>query len=104
MLVVCNFTPVPRVGYMVGVPEGGYWKELLNSDAHEYGGSGVGQYGRRRGPPGEDSRAAVFAAADAAAAGGAVSEKSVTIGVCGGPQFSDSAQMYNSGLVSLRQG
>ena len=45
VLVVCNFTPVPRVGYMVGVPTGGYWKELLNSDAVEYGGSGIGNMG-----------------------------------------------------------
>ena len=45
MLIVCNFTPVPRVGYMVGVPSGGYWRELLNSDAREYGGSGMGNLG-----------------------------------------------------------
>jgi 1,4-alpha-glucan branching enzyme len=45
VLVVCNFTPVPRVGYMVGVPEAGYWKELLNSDGREYGGSGMGNMG-----------------------------------------------------------
>ena len=45
ILVACNFTPVPRVGYMVGVPSGGYWKELLNSDAKEYGGSGMGNMG-----------------------------------------------------------
>ena len=45
VLVVCNFTPITRVGYKVGVPVGGYWKELLNSDAHEYGGSGVGNMG-----------------------------------------------------------
>jgi len=45
VLVVCNFTPVPRLGYMVGVPTGGYWKELLNSDAREYGGSGSGNMG-----------------------------------------------------------
>ena len=45
VLVVCNFTPVPRVGYLVGVPEGGYWKEILNSDAREYGGSGSGNMG-----------------------------------------------------------
>ena len=45
VLVVCNFTPVPRVGYMVGVPAGGYWKELLNSDGREYGGSGSGNMG-----------------------------------------------------------
>jgi 1,4-alpha-glucan branching enzyme len=45
VLVACNFTPVPRVGYMVGVPAGGYWKELLNSDGQEYGGSGMGNAG-----------------------------------------------------------
>jgi 1,4-alpha-glucan branching enzyme len=45
VLVVCNFTPVSRVGYLVGVPTDGYWKELLNSDAREYGGSGVGNMG-----------------------------------------------------------
>ena len=33
ILIACNFTPVPRLGYMVGVPTGGYWKEILNSDA-----------------------------------------------------------------------
>lgn len=42
ILVVCNFTPVPRFNYSVGVPRSGFWKELLNSDAHEYGGSGLG--------------------------------------------------------------
>jgi 1,4-alpha-glucan branching enzyme len=40
-----NFTPVPRYDYRVGVPRGGFWVELLNSDAQEYGGSGVGNYG-----------------------------------------------------------
>jgi 1,4-alpha-glucan branching enzyme len=45
MLVVCNFTPVVRTNYRVGVPSGGYWKELLNSDAKEYGGSGQGNFG-----------------------------------------------------------
>jgi 1,4-alpha-glucan branching enzyme len=45
ILVVGNFTPVPRVGYRVGVPFGGYWRELLNSDAQEYGGSGMGNMG-----------------------------------------------------------
>jgi 1,4-alpha-glucan branching enzyme len=47
MLVVCNFTPVPRYYYRVGVPRGGFWKEILNSDAHEYGGSGQGNLGGR---------------------------------------------------------
>jgi 1,4-alpha-glucan branching enzyme len=45
VLIVCNFTPMVRVGYRVGVPEGGYWRELLNSDALEYGGTGVGNLG-----------------------------------------------------------
>ncbi len=45
VLVVCNFTPVPRTNYMLGVPVGGYWRELLNGDAIQYGGSGVGNYG-----------------------------------------------------------
>ncbi|UCH53611.1 MAG: 1,4-alpha-glucan branching protein GlgB, partial [Pseudomonadota bacterium] len=45
LLVVCNFTPVPRENYRVGVPRGGYWQERLNSDAPLYGGSGVGNYG-----------------------------------------------------------
>ena len=45
LLVVCNFTPVIRYDYRVGVPAGGYWKEVLNSDAGEYGGSGHGNLG-----------------------------------------------------------
>ena len=45
ILIACNFTPVPRLGYMVGVPTGGYWKELLNSDGREYGGSDIGNAG-----------------------------------------------------------
>jgi 1,4-alpha-glucan branching enzyme len=43
--VICNFTPVPRLEYRLGVPQGGYWKELLNSDAPMYGGSGMGNLG-----------------------------------------------------------
>ena len=45
VLFVCNFTPVPRLDEPVGVPAGGYWREVLNSDAREYGGSGVGNAG-----------------------------------------------------------
>jgi 1,4-alpha-glucan branching enzyme len=45
ILVTCNYTPVPRTGYRVGVPHGGYWRELLNSDARDYGGSGMGNLG-----------------------------------------------------------
>jgi 1,4-alpha-glucan branching enzyme len=45
ILVVCNFTPTVHHNYRVGVPEGGYWAELLNSDATDYGGSGQGNLG-----------------------------------------------------------
>ena len=45
VLVVCNFTPVTHFNYRVGVPHPGFWRELLNSDAREYGGSGQGNLG-----------------------------------------------------------
>lgn len=45
VLVVAHFTPVVREGYRVGVPFPGFWQELLNSDAKEYCGSGVGNLG-----------------------------------------------------------
>jgi 1,4-alpha-glucan branching enzyme len=45
LLVVLNYTPVVRVNYRVGVPRGGQWREILNSDATVYGGSGMGNYG-----------------------------------------------------------
>ena len=45
VLVVLNYTPILRASYRVGVPRGGRWKEILNSDAAVYGGSGVGNYG-----------------------------------------------------------
>jgi len=45
LLAICNFTPVPRYHYRVGVPDPGYWQELLNSDAKDYGGSGHGNLG-----------------------------------------------------------
>jgi len=45
MIIVCNFTPVHRFNYRVGAPCGGYWRELLNSDSTEYGGSGHGNLG-----------------------------------------------------------
>jgi 1,4-alpha-glucan branching enzyme len=45
VVVVCNFTPVPRQPYRVGVPLAGWWRELLNSDAVEYGGTGWGNLG-----------------------------------------------------------
>lgn len=45
LLVVCNFTPVLRQNYRVGVPRGGFWQEALNSDAEDYGGSHQGNLG-----------------------------------------------------------
>jgi 1,4-alpha-glucan branching enzyme len=45
LLVVCNFTPIVRENYLVGVPSSGYWHEVLNSDTELYGGSGVGNFG-----------------------------------------------------------
>jgi 1,4-alpha-glucan branching enzyme len=51
VLAVCNFTPVPRHNYRIGVPRGGYWRELLNSDAPAYGGSGVGNCGGAEATP-----------------------------------------------------
>ena len=45
LLFVCNFTPVVRQNYRVGVPRQGFWKEILNSDAPLYGGSGQGNFG-----------------------------------------------------------
>jgi len=45
LVCVCNFSPVPRPGYRVGLPREGEWREVLNTDAAEYGGSGVGNAG-----------------------------------------------------------
>jgi 1,4-alpha-glucan branching enzyme len=45
ILVGCNFTPIPRNQYRIGVPRGGYWQEILNSDADSYWGSGLGNKG-----------------------------------------------------------
>jgi 1,4-alpha-glucan branching enzyme len=41
LVFVCNFTPVPRHGYRLGVPYAGIYEEILNSDASCYGGSGL---------------------------------------------------------------
>jgi 1,4-alpha-glucan branching enzyme len=51
ILVVCNFTPVTRFDYRVGAPRGGVWKEVLNSDAKEYGGSDHGNLGEVKASP-----------------------------------------------------
>jgi 1,4-alpha-glucan branching enzyme len=51
LLFVCNFTPVVRQNYRVGAPQGGFWKEVLNSDAPLYGGSGQGNFGGSNATP-----------------------------------------------------
>ena len=45
LAVACNFTPMPRANYVLGVPWGGAWRECLNSDARDYGGAGWGNLG-----------------------------------------------------------
>jgi 1,4-alpha-glucan branching enzyme len=45
VLAIANFTPVPRSGYRIGLPHKGRWKELINSDAAQYGGSNLGNMG-----------------------------------------------------------
>jgi 1,4-alpha-glucan branching enzyme len=45
LVAACNFSPVPRHGYRMGLPRGGRWREAVNTDAEVYGGSGVGNFG-----------------------------------------------------------
>ncbi len=45
LLIVSNMTPVPRTNYMLGVPLAGFWREVINSDASEFGGAGWGNLG-----------------------------------------------------------
>jgi 1,4-alpha-glucan branching enzyme len=47
-VIVTNFTPVPRLDYRIGVPDGGWYRELLNSDSSRYGGSNMGNGGGAR--------------------------------------------------------
>jgi 1,4-alpha-glucan branching enzyme len=51
VLAALNFTPVPRTDYRTGVPNGGFWREILNSDAKAYGGSGHGNMGGAQASP-----------------------------------------------------
>ena len=48
IIVICNFTPIPRYNYRVGVPESGLYKEILNSDSFYYQGSNLGNAGEIR--------------------------------------------------------
>jgi 1,4-alpha-glucan branching enzyme len=50
-VIVCNFTPVPRIGYRIGVPRAGRYRERLNTDAQDYGGGGVGNAGEVHAEP-----------------------------------------------------
>jgi 1,4-alpha-glucan branching enzyme len=45
VVAILNLTPVPRFGYRVGLPRGGYWREVLNSDSEIYGGGNLGNAG-----------------------------------------------------------
>ncbi|RJP20387.1 MAG: 1,4-alpha-glucan branching protein GlgB [Candidatus Abyssobacteria bacterium SURF_5] len=45
IVIACNFTPVPRHNYRIGIPHAGFWREILNSDSKDYGGSGQGNLG-----------------------------------------------------------
>ncbi len=45
LLVVLNFTPIPRTNYRIGVPRAGFWQEIFNSDASHYGGGNTGNQG-----------------------------------------------------------
>ena len=56
LVIACNFTPVPRRGYRVGVPLEGHWREVLNSNASVYGGTDEGNFGGRNS---EESRLTV---------------------------------------------
>ncbi len=45
IVIALNFTPLPRHNYRIGAPRDGFWREILNSDAQDYGGSGQGNMG-----------------------------------------------------------
>src|SRR5215472_7346537 len=51
LVVCCNFTPVPREGYGFGVPEGGVYEEILNTDSEAFGGSNMGNGGKVEAEP-----------------------------------------------------
>jgi 1,4-alpha-glucan branching enzyme len=44
-VTICNFTPVPRENYRIGVPRAGFYREAINTDSLDYGGSGIGNFG-----------------------------------------------------------
>ncbi len=68
VLCVFNLTPIPRQSYRVGVPQKGFWRELFNSDAPRYGGTGQGNLGGVESVPVPHARPAAVDQPDAAAA------------------------------------
>ncbi len=70
VVCVCNFTPVPRTGYRIGVPTPGWYRELFNSDAAIYGGGNVGNGGGRTRRGDSVAWPLPFTSAHLAAAGG----------------------------------
>jgi 1,4-alpha-glucan branching enzyme len=50
-VIVCNFTPVPRQNYRIGVPRPGHYRERVNTDAVDYHGSGIGNFGALEAEP-----------------------------------------------------
>lgn len=57
--VISNFTPVPRTGYAVPLPQAGRWREILNTDAGVYGGSSMGNFGGVSAEAGEGGTSAI---------------------------------------------
>ena len=45
VIIMCNFTPVERLGFRIGIPRAGFWEEILNTDAAIYGGENRGNFG-----------------------------------------------------------
>ena len=82
----CNFTPVPRHNYRIGVPEGGWYQEIFNSDSTYYGGSNVGNYPGVMAEAERKPRPAVLDRAHPAAAGGGGAEAQTLIGLGNFPQ------------------
>ena len=64
-----NLTPIPREGYRVGLPTGGRWREVINTDAEQYGGSGMGNFGGVEAEDAAVARPGALGGDDAAAAG-----------------------------------
>ena len=76
MLFCCNFTPVPRAGYEFGVPEEGFYEEILNTDSELFGGTNMGNGGLVSFASDSAAQSAVLDRGYAAAAGGCVGSNS----------------------------